>query len=279
MFHYLAPSFLQEQDPEAFSVLTQELDRQETGLELIASENYASAAVMAAMGSVLTNKYAEGYPGKRYYGGCQYVDIGENLAKDRLRKLYNCGNDSETPYMANVQAHSGASANMGVYLAFLEPGDKILGLDLSHGGHLTHGSSVNFSGKLYEAHHYQVNQETEKLDYDAIHERAKSLRPKMIIGGASAYAYQWDFECLGAIAKDVGACLLVDMAHIAGLVAAGLHPSPIPHADFVTSTTHKTLRGPRGGVILAKMEHEKKINSVIFPGLQGGPLMHTILAK
>lgn len=279
MFHYSAPSFLQEQDPEAFSALTKELERQETGLELIASENYASAAVMAAMGSVLTNKYAEGYPGKRYYGGCQYVDIGENLAKDRLRKLYGCDDNSAAPYMANVQPHSGASANMGVCLAFLEPGDKILGLDLSHGGHLTHGSPVNFSGKLYEAHHYQVDKETEKLDYNAIHEQAKTLKPKMIIGGASAYAYQWDFAKLSEIAKDVGAYLLVDMAHIAGLVAAGLHPSPIPHADFVTSTTHKTLRGPRGGIILAKMEYEKKINSAMFPGLQGGPLMHTILAK
>lgn len=279
MFHYEIPNFLKDKDAEVFSALAQELERQETGLELIASENYASEAVMAAMGSVLTNKYAEGYPGKRYYGGCQYVDIGENLAKDRLRKLFKCDDDSDTPYMANVQPHSGASANMGVCLGFLEPGDKILGLDLSHGGHLTHGSPVNFSGKLYEAHHYTVEEGTERLNYDRIHEQAKELKPKMIIGGASAYAYQWDFERLGAIAKDVGAYLLVDMAHIAGLVAAGLHPSPIPHADFVTSTTHKTLRGPRGGIILAKMDYEKKINSAIFPGLQGGPLMHVILAK
>lgn len=279
MFFYQSPKFLAEHDPEVFRALELELDRQETGLELIASENYASHAVMAATGSVLTNKYAEGYPGKRYYGGCQFVDIGEDLAKARLRELYKCDDNSPNPYEANVQPHSGAQANMAVFLAFLEPGDSILGLDLSHGGHLTHGSPVNFSGKLFKAHHYSVNKETELLDYDAIYSQAKELRPKMIIGGASAYSHRWDFARLGEIAREVGAYFLVDMAHIAGLVAAEVHPSPIPHADFVTSTTHKTLRGPRGGIILSRPEHAKKINSAVFPGMQGGPLMHTILGK
>lgn len=278
-FSYSIPSFLKNQDPEIFLALAKELHRQERGLELIASENYVSAAVLAASGSVLTNKYAEGYPGKRYYGGCVHVDRAESLAIERLRNLYDCGDDSATPYMANVQPHSGAQANMAVFLSILEPGDVVLGLDLSHGGHLTHGSPVNFSGKWFQAHHYGVEKESECLDYSKIHAQAKEVKPKLIVGGASAYPRIWDFEKLSHIAKDVGALLLVDMAHIAGLVVAKLHPSPIPHADFVTSTTHKTLRGPRGGFILAKPEYEKKINSAVFPGTQGGPLMHIIAAK
>jgi glycine hydroxymethyltransferase len=266
-------------DPELFGAVEQEINRQELGLELIASENYVSPAVLAAQGSVLTNKYAEGYAGKRYYGGCAYVDKAETLAIDRLRKLFNCDDSSPHPYMANVQPHSGAQANMAVFLSVLKPGDTILGMDLSHGGHLTHGSPVNFSGKLYKAEHYGVSKDTERLDYDLIAARAREVKPKMIIAGASAYARQIDFAKLGAIAKEVGAYLLVDMAHIAGLVATGLHPSPMPYADFVTSTTHKTLRGPRGGIILCKPEFFKGIQSAVFPGMQGGPLMHVIAAK
>ena len=278
-FSYAVPSFLKTQDEEVCLVLEKELDRQEKGLELIASENYVSSAVLAASGSLLTNKYAEGYPGKRYYGGCVHVDTVERLAIQRLRRLYDCEDSSVQPYMANVQAHSGAQANMAVFVSVLEPGDSILGLDLSHGGHLTHGSPVNFSGKWFQAHHYGVEKESECLDYSKMHARAKGVQAKLIVGGASAYPRVWDFERLSHIAKDVGAFLLVDMAHIAGLVATKLHPSPIPHADFVTSTTHKTLRGPRGGFILSKPEYAKKINSAIFPGIQGGPLMHTIAAK
>ncbi|RZA08639.1 MAG: serine hydroxymethyltransferase [Proteobacteria bacterium] len=266
-------------DPEVFAAISHELVRQEDGLELIASENYVSAAVMAAQGSVLTNKYAEGYPGKRYYGGCVYVDQAEILAIERLKKLFNCDEHSPHHYHANVQPHSGASANMAVFLATLKPGDTILGMDLSHGGHLTHGSPVNFSGKLYQAHHYTVKKDSERLDYEEIAAKAHEVKPKLIIAGASAYARQIDFERLGKIAEEVGAFLLVDMAHIAGLVAAGLHPSPIPHAHFVTSTTHKTLRGPRGGIILCRQEFAKQINSAVFPGMQGGPLMHVIAAK
>ena len=278
-FFYELPQALQSADPEIYASISRELDRQETGLELIASENYVSAAVMEAQGSVLTNKYAEGYPGKRYYGGCQFVDEVESLAINRLRKIFHCDDSSPHLYMANVQPHSGAQANMAVYLSVLKPGDVILGMDLSHGGHLTHGSPVNFSGKLYQAHHYGVSKETEKLNYDDILAKAREVKPKMIVAGASAYPRTLDFERLGKIAKEVGALLLVDMAHIAGLVAAGLHPSPIPHADFVTSTTHKTLRGPRGGIVLCKPEFAKGINSAVFPGMQGGPLMHVIAAK
>ena len=278
-WRYSIPAVLRDGDPEIFAAIEKELSRQEIGIELIASENYASPAVMAAMGGPLTKKYAEGYPGKRYYGGCEFVDIAETLAITRLRKLFNCDEASSAPYAANVQPHSGAQANMAVFLAMLEPGDTILGLDLSHGGHLTHGSPVNFSGKVYRAAHYTVDKETEKLDYDSIQKIAEQVRPKMLIGGASAYSRHWDFPRLAEIAHSVGAYFLVDMAHIAGLVAAGAHPSPIPHADFVTSTTHKTLRGPRGGIILSKPEFEKKINSAVFPGMQGGPLMHVIAAK
>jgi len=278
-FFYELPLSIKNADPELYASIAKELERQETGLELIASENYVSAAVMAAQGSVLTNKYAEGYPGKRYYGGCQFVDEAETLAISRLRKLFQCDDQSPHPYHANVQPHSGAQANMAVFLSVLKPGDRILGMDLSHGGHLTHGSPVNFSGKFYEAHHYGVSKNTEKLNYDDVLAKAREVKPKLIIAGASAYPRILDFEQLGKIAAEVGALLLVDMAHIAGLVAAGLHPSPIPHAHFVTSTTHKTLRGPRGGIILCKLEFAKAINSAVFPGMQGGPLMHVIAAK
>jgi glycine hydroxymethyltransferase len=277
-FFYTVPESLKS-DPELFSSFAAELGRQESGLELIASENYVSAAVMAAQGSVLTNKYAEGYPGKRYYGGCKNVDVAEELAISRLRKIFRCDDSSPTPYHANVQPHSGAQANMAVFLSVLQPGDTILGMDLSHGGHLTHGSPVNFSGKVYKAHHYTVDKESERLNYEKIREQALALKPKLIIAGASAYSRTIDFATLGQIAADCGAYLLVDMAHIAGLVAAGLHPSPIPHAHFVTSTTHKTLRGPRGGIILCRPEFAKQINSAVFPGMQGGPLMHVIGAK
>jgi glycine hydroxymethyltransferase len=277
-FEYEVPSVLKT-DPELAAAITKELTRQEDGLELIASENYVSAAVMAAQGSVLTNKYAEGYPGKRYYGGCQFVDVAENLAIQRLRQIFKCDDSSPTPYAANVQPHSGAQANMAVFLAVLKPGDPILGMDLSHGGHLTHGSPVNFSGKLFQAHHYTVDKESEQLNYDAVRAKALEVKPKLLVAGASAYPRTLDFARLSQIAEECGAYLLVDMAHIAGLVAAGLHPSPIPHAHFVTSTTHKTLRGPRGGVILCRPEFAKQINSAVFPGMQGGPLMHVIAAK
>jgi glycine hydroxymethyltransferase len=279
IFSYQLPKALESADPELYKAIAAELDRQENGLELIASENYVTSEVMYAQGSVLTNKYAEGYPGKRYYGGCQFVDIAENLAISRLRQLFNCGDDSATPYMANVQPHSGAQANMAVFLSVLKPGDTILGMDLSHGGHLTHGSPANFSGKLFKAEHYGVNKETERLDYEQVRARALEVKPKMIVAGASAYARTIDFAKMAEIAKEVSAYLLVDMAHIAGLVAAGLHPTPIGHADFVTTTTHKTLRGPRGGVILSKPDLAKGINSAVFPGMQGGPLMHVIAAK
>jgi glycine hydroxymethyltransferase len=265
-------SNLEQIDPEIFSVINKEIIRQQCGLELIASENYCSQAVMAAQGSVLTNKYAEGYPGKRYYGGCEFVDIAEDLAIDRIKKLFNAE-------YANVQPHSGSSANMGVYLATLKPGDKILGMDLSEGGHLTHGSPVNFSGKLFEVASYGINPETELLDYEKIREIALKEKPKMIVAGASAYARVIDFQKFKDIADEVGALLLCDIAHIAGLVAAGLHPNPVGIADFVTSTTHKTLRGPRGGIILSNEKWAKKLNSIIFPGIQGGPLEHVIAAK
>ncbi len=263
---------LKLQDPEIFKSIEQESNREEFGLELIASENYASIAVMQAQGSTLTNKYAEGYPGKRYYGGCEFVDIAEKLAIDRACQLFSAE-------AANVQPHSGSSANMAVYLSQLKPGDSILGMSLSHGGHLTHGSPVNFSGKLFKAVHYGLHPETHRLDYDAILDQAKKERPQMIIAGASAYSRTIDFKIFRDIADQVGAKLLVDMAHIAGLVATGHHPTPIPYAHFTTTTTHKTLRGPRGGMILTSKELEKSINSLIFPGIQGGPLMHVIAAK
>ncbi len=263
---------LSQKDPEIFSAIEKESVREEEGLELIASENYVSKAVLEAQGSILTNKYAEGYPGKRYYGGCSFVDVAEQLAIDRACKLFGAE-------AANVQPHSGSSANMGVYMALLQPGDKILGMDLSHGGHLTHGSPVNFSGRIYQAIHYGLNPETHLLDMNLVRDIAKKEKPKMIIAGASAYARVIDFATFGEIAKEVGAKLVVDMAHIAGLVAAGLHPSPIPHAAYTTTTTHKTLRGPRGGMILCSQENLKAINSLIFPGIQGGPLMHVIAAK
>ncbi len=260
-------------DPELKGYIDAELNRQRDKIELIASENIVTPAVMEAMGSVLTNKYAEGYPGHRYYGGCEYVDKVETLAIERAKKLFNAN-------FANVQAHCGASTNMAVYFAFLKPGDTIMGMDLSQGGHLSHGSPVNISGTYFNVVHYGVNPETEMIDYDDIAAKAKEHHPKLIVAGASAYPRIIDFERIANIAHENGALLLVDMAHIAGLVAAGLHPSPVPYADIVTTTTHKTLRGPRGGLILTNNEeYAKKINKSIFPGLQGGPLMHVIAAK
>lgn len=265
---------LQDFDPELFKAIELENQRQEDHIELIASENYASPRVMAAQGCQMTNKYAEGYPGKRYYGGCEYVDIAENLAIERLKELFDAD-------YANVQPHSGSQANAAVYLALIEPGDHILGMDLSAGGHLTHGAKVNFSGKVFNALTYGVNHETGLIDYDEVAEKAKSHQPKMIIAGFSAYSQVVDWAKFREIADSVGAYLVVDMAHIAGLVAAGVYPSPLPHAHVVTSTTHKTLRGPRGGIILAKghADLDKKLNSLVFPGTQGGPLMHVIAAK
>jgi len=263
---------LRAADPEIADAVLAEARRQEEGLELIASENFVSPAVLAAMGTPLTNKYAEGYPGKRYYGGCEHVDVAEQLAIDRAKKLFGAEH-------ANVQAHSGAQANMAVYFAFLEPGATVLGMNLSHGGHLTHGSPVNFSGRFFRVIPYGVREDTGRIDYDALRAQAKEHRPAMIIAGASAYARTIDFSAFGDIARGVGAKLMVDMAHIAGLVATGVHPSPVPHADAVTTTTHKTLRGPRGGLILCRAEHAKAIDKQIFPGIQGGPLMHVIAAK
>ncbi|HZK86620.1 MAG TPA: serine hydroxymethyltransferase [Syntrophomonas sp.] len=259
-------------DPEVAAAIASEESRQNRKLELIASENFVSRAVMAAQGSVLTNKYAEGYPGKRYYGGCEYVDVVEDLARERLKQIFGADH-------VNVQPHSGAQANTAVYFAALNPGDKVLGMNLNHGGHLTHGSKVNISGKYFQFFEYGVDAETEMIDYDELRKIAVEKQPKMIVAGASAYPRSIDFQKFKAIADEIGAYLFVDMAHIAGLVAAGLHPSPVPYADFVTSTTHKTLRGPRGGVILCKAEWAKKIDSAIFPGTQGGPLMHVIAAK
>ncbi len=263
---------LSESDPEVYAAIHKEEGRQNDKLELIASENVVSRAVMEAQGSVLTNKYAEGYPGKRYYGGCEYVDIVEQLAIDRARKLFGADH-------VNVQPHSGASANIAVFTAFLQPGDSILGMRLDQGGHLTHGSPVNFSGKFYNAHFYGVDKETGRIDYDECARIAREVKPKMITSGASAYPREIDFPRLRAIADEVGALLLADIAHIAGLVAAGEHPSPVGHAHIVTTTTHKTLRGPRGGLILCGEEHAKAIDSAVFPGTQGGPLMHVIAAK
>jgi glycine hydroxymethyltransferase len=265
-------SILVEQtDPELWAAIVAENARQEHHIELIASENYASPAVMAAQGSQLTNKYAEGYPGKRYYGGCENVDVAEQLAIDRVKQLY--GADA-----ANVQPHCGASANQAVFLAFLKPGETILGMSLAEGGHLTHGMALNLSGKWFKAESYGLNAK-EEIDYDAMEAKAHATRPKLIIAGASAYSLHIDFARFAKVAKDVGAIFLVDMAHYSGLIAAGVYPNPVPHADVVTSTTHKSLRGPRGGIILMKAEHEKAINSAVFPGLQGGPLMHVIAAK
>lgn len=259
-------------DHEVYQAIQKELNRQRNKIELIASENFTSKPVMEAMGSVLTNKYAEGYPGHRYYGGCEYVDIVENLARERAKKLFGAE-------FANVQPHSGAQANMAVYHAMLQPGDTVIGMRLSHGGHLTHGSPVNFSGQLYHFFDYGVSKETQTIDFDELEKTVQQTKPKMIVAGASAYPRIINFKKFRTIADQVGAYLMVDMAHIAGLVAAGLHPSPVPYADFVTATTHKTLRGPRGGMILCKEKYAKKINKSIFPGIQGGPLMHVIAAK
>ncbi len=259
-------------DPELWAAMESESRRQEDHIELIASENYTSPRVLEAQGSVLTNKYAEGYPGKRYYGGCEYVDIVEQLAIDRAKSLFHAE-------YANVQPHSGSQANAAVYMAMLKPGDTILGMSLAHGGHLTHGASVNFSGKIYHAVTYGLNPDTEEIDYDEVERLAHEHKPRMIVAGASAYSLVIDWKRFRHIADSVGAWLFVDMAHYAGLIAAGLYPSPVGIADFVTTTTHKTLRGPRGGLILAKAEHEKAINSSIFPGIQGGPLMHVIAGK
>jgi glycine hydroxymethyltransferase len=263
---------IEKTDPEVWRAIAAERRRQQAGLELIASENYASPAVLAAQGSVLTNKYAEGYPGRRYYGGCEHVDVCEKLAIDRALKLF--GGEH-----ANVQPHSGAQANMAAYFACLDPGDTILAMDLRHGGHLTHGMHLNFSGKLYKVAHYGVRRDDERIDFDQVAQLAKEHRPKLIVAGASAYPRTIDFSRFAEIARDVQALLMVDMAHIAGLVAADQHPSPVPWADFVTSTTHKTLRGPRSGFIICKKDWAAKVNQAVFPGLQGGPLMHVVAAK
>ena len=259
-------------DPEITAAIRRETERQEYSLEFIASENFVSEEVLAAQGSVLTNKYAEGYPGKRYYGGCEFVDVAEQLAIDRAKELFGAEH-------VNVQAHSGSQANMAVYFATCKPGDTVLGMNLAHGGHLTHGSPVNFSGKLFNVVPYGIRKDTGRIDYDEVEQLAKEHQPKLIVVGASAYPRTLDFEAFRRIADQVGAPVMVDMAHIAGLVAAGVHPSPVPHSEYVTTTTHKTLRGPRGGMILCREEYAKKINSNIFPGIQGGPLMHVIAAK
>ena len=263
---------LRDQDPDVAYVIEREAKRQRDSIMLIASENYASRAVLEAQGSVLTNKYAEGYPGRRYYGGCEFVDIAENLAIERARKLFGAEH-------ANVQSHAGAQANMAAYAALMEPGDAVMGLQLDQGGHLTHGSPVNFSSKIYDFVSYSLDPETERLDYDAIERLAKERRPKVIVAGYTAYSRAIDFERFGQIAKETGAALMVDMAHIAGLIAGGAHPSPVPHADIVTSTTHKTLRGPRGAMILSKQKHRRAVDRAVFPYGQGGPLMHAVAAK
>jgi len=268
----LEPSLLAERDPAIYAAITNEERRQRENLELIASENYASRAVREAAGSVLTNKYAEGYPGKRYYGGCEFVDVAEQLAIDRAKAIFGAEH-------ANVQAHAGAQANMAVFMAALQPGDTVLGMSLAHGGHLTHGTKVSFSGKLYHAVAYGVRKDTELIDFDEVRRLAHEHRPKLIIAGASAYPRTMEYAPFAEIAAEVDALFLVDMAHIAGLVATGLHPSPVPHADFVTTTTHKTLRGPRGGLILTTAARAQAIDKTIFPGIQGGPMMHTIAAK
>ena len=265
-------SHLEVSDPEVFAAVEAEGKRQQNHVELIASENFVSGAILEAQGSLLTNKYAEGYPGRRWYGGCEHVDVVEQLAIDRAKELFGAEH-------VNVQPHSGSQANAAVYFAFLKPGDKILTMDLAHGGHLTHGHKANFSGKFYEVTHYGVSEDDERIDYDQLERAAREVKPKLITCGASAYSRVVDYERMGKIAREVGAFLFVDMAHIAGLVAAGVHPSPVPHADFVTTTTHKSLRGPRGGLILCGEQYAKKINSMVFPGVQGGPLMHVIAAK
>ena len=263
---------LQNTDPEVYAAIDAEEERQRNKLLLIASENFASPAVLAAQGSLMTNKYAEGYPGKRYYGGCQHVDTVEELAIQRCKQIFGAEH-------VNVQPHSGSQANMAAYLSVLKPGDTILGMDLAQGGHLTHGSKVNFSGMIFRAFSYGVDRQSETIDYDAVRKLAEECRPRMIVVGASAYARTLDFPKFQAIAQSVGAYLMVDIAHIAGLIAAGLHPNPIPYADFITTTTHKTLRGPRGGVVMCKAEHAKAVDKFVFPGMQGGPLMHVIAAK
>jgi len=263
---------LQTTDPEVYAAIDAEEERQRNKLLLIASENFASPAVLAAQGSLMTNKYAEGYPGKRYYGGCQYVDQVEDLATQRCKQIFGADH-------VNVQPHSGSQANMAAYLSVLKPGDTILGMDLAQGGHLTHGSKVNFSGMIFRAFSYGVDRHSETIDYEAVRKLAEECRPRMIVVGASAYARTLDFPKFQAIAQSVGAYLMVDIAHIAGLIAAGLHPNPVPYADFVTTTTHKTLRGPRGGVVMCKAEHAKAVDKFVFPGMQGGPLMHVIAAK
>jgi glycine hydroxymethyltransferase len=268
----LTVTHLTATDPDIAAAIHQELGRQREGLELIASENFVSPAVLEAVGSVMTNKYAEGYPGKRYYGGCQFVDAAETLAIDRAKALFGADH-------ANVQPHSGAQANTAVYLAMLKPGDTILGMNLAHGGHLTHGHPLNFSGKYFTIIPYGVRQDDERLDYDELERLAREHRPKMVVVGASAYARTFDYARIRRVATEVGALVMTDMAHIAGLVAAGLHPSPVPHSDFVTTTTHKTLRGPRGGLILCRAEFAKDIDRAVFPGVQGGPLMHVIAGK
>lgn len=265
-------SYLRKVDPEIWEAIRRETEREAFKLELIASENFVSEAVLETCGSVMTNKYAEGYPGRRYYGGCEFVDIGESLAISRAKEIFGADH-------VNVQPHSGAQANMAVYLGVLKPGDTLLGMNLSHGGHLTHGSPVNFSGKLYSVIHYGVDKETEQVDFEELRRLALEHKPKLIIVGASAYPRILDFEKFREIADEAGCMLMADIAHIAGLVAAGLHPSPIPHSEFVTTTTHKTLRGPRGGMIMCKAEFAKQIDSAVFPGTQGGPLMHIIAAK
>jgi len=263
---------LRDVDPEIAEALKQEIHRQNSGLELIASENFVSRAVLEAMGSVMTNKYAEGYPGKRYYGGCEFVDVAESLAISRVKTLFGADH-------ANVQPHSGAQANMAVYLAMLKPGDVLLGMNLAHGGHLTHGHPLNFSGKYFTIVPYGVRQDDERLDYDELAAKAREHKPKLIVVGASAYSRIIDFPRIAAVAQEVGAPVMTDIAHIAGLVAAGVHPTPVPYSDFVTSTTHKTLRGPRGGVVLCRAERAKDLDRALFPGIQGGPLMHVIAAK
>jgi len=265
-------SALSQADPEVYAAIVGETHRQSEKLELIASENFVSEAVLEALGGVMTNKYAEGYPGRRYYGGCEFVDIAENLARDRAKQLFGCEH-------VNVQPHSGSQANMGVYLSVLKPGDKIMGLNLSHGGHLTHGHPLNFSGFLFEVHDYGVTKETETIDYDAMIAKAKDVKPKMLVAGGSAYPRTLDFVKFREAADACGAYLMVDIAHIAGLIVAGLHPSPVPYADFVTTTTHKTLRGPRGGMIMCKEKYAKDLDRTVMPGIQGGPLMHVISAK
>jgi glycine hydroxymethyltransferase len=265
-------SALSSYDPEVYAAILGETHRQAEKLELIASENFVSEAVLEALGSVMTNKYAEGYPGRRYYGGCEFVDQAENLARDRAKQLFGCDH-------ANVQPHSGSQANMAAYMTVLKPGDRILGLNLSHGGHLTHGHPLNFSGKLFQVSDYGVTKETETIDYDVLMARAREVQPKMIVAGASAYPRLLDFNRFREAADACGAYLMVDIAHIAGLIVAGLHPSPVPIADFVTTTTHKTLRGPRGGMIMCKEKYAKELDTMVMPGIQGGPLMHVIAAK